>query len=103
MCFPIVCTIFFFFFFSSRRRHTRSLCDWSSDVCSSDLKPAVRVGLVGKYVKSPDAYISIVEALRHAGLLHGVDIELRRINSEELESETNIGSLLGDLDRKSVV
>src|SRR5260221_8641079 len=28
---------FFFFFFSSRRRHTRSLCDWSSDVCSSDL------------------------------------------------------------------
>src|SRR5215204_267109 len=34
---------FCFFFFSSRRRHTRSLCDWSSDVCSSDLtssKPA---------------------------------------------------------------
>src|SRR5260221_9957276 len=29
----------FFFFFSSRRRHTRSLCDWSSDVCSSDLIP----------------------------------------------------------------
>src|SRR5215204_6339074 len=29
--------IFVFFFFSSRRRHTRSLCDWSSDVCSSDL------------------------------------------------------------------
>src|SRR5947207_5262160 len=31
------------FFFSSRRRHTRSLCDWSSDVCSSDL---FRIGLV---------------------------------------------------------
>src|SRR5437588_11248049 len=30
--------LFFFFFFSSRRRHTRSLCDWSSDVCSSDLE-----------------------------------------------------------------
>src|SRR6266496_4979847 len=30
--------IVFFFFFSSRRRHTRSLRDWSSDVCSSDLK-----------------------------------------------------------------
>src|SRR5260221_4130090 len=29
-----------FFFFSSRRRHTRSLCDWSSDVCSSDLAVA---------------------------------------------------------------
>src|SRR5947207_15247812 len=29
--------VLFIFFFSSRRRHTRSLCDWSSDVCSSDL------------------------------------------------------------------
>src|SRR6266480_3452428 len=29
--------IYFFFFFSSRRRHTRLTCDWSSDVCSSDL------------------------------------------------------------------
>src|SRR5438477_9428825 len=29
--------LFFFFFFSSRRRHTRLTCDWSSDVCSSDL------------------------------------------------------------------
>src|SRR5207237_7052102 len=29
--------MFFFFFFSSRRRHTRFKCDWSSDVCSSDL------------------------------------------------------------------
>src|SRR5260370_26305427 len=28
----------FFFFFSSRRRHTRFKCDWSSDVCSSDLQ-----------------------------------------------------------------
>src|SRR5690349_14415538 len=33
----MVCIMFFFFFFSSRRRHTRSLRDWSSDVCSSDL------------------------------------------------------------------
>src|SRR5688572_32545688 len=29
--------VFVFFFFSSRRRHTRFDCDWSSDVCSSDL------------------------------------------------------------------
>src|SRR5690349_22960038 len=33
----------FFFFFSSRRRHTRSLRDWSSDVCSSDLTSAGKV------------------------------------------------------------
>src|SRR5438132_13723603 len=37
---------FFFFFFSSRRRHTRSLCDWSSDVCSSDLDPHATVVVV---------------------------------------------------------
>src|SRR5688572_28905641 len=34
-----------FFFFSSRRRHTRFDCDWSSDVCSSDLK--VNAGVIG--------------------------------------------------------
>src|SRR5688572_33290531 len=35
-----ICSLFyvFIFFFSSRRRHTRFDCDWSSDVCSSDLK-----------------------------------------------------------------
>src|SRR6266480_3984281 len=33
---------YFFFFFSSRRRHTRLTCDWSSDVCSSDLIVAER-------------------------------------------------------------
>src|SRR6266478_865740 len=35
----------FFFFFSSRRRHTRFDCDWSSDVCSSDLGRAAEAGL----------------------------------------------------------
>src|SRR2546430_6888374 len=35
----------FFFFFSSRRRHTRFDCDWSSDVCSSDLLfPTTTIG-----------------------------------------------------------
>src|SRR5689334_23429172 len=37
-CFFMIIFVFFiFFFFSSRRRHTRWNCDWSSDVCSSDL------------------------------------------------------------------
>src|SRR5260221_9661046 len=39
-CRVLLC-VFLFFFFSSRRRHTRSLCDWSSDVCSSDLRQGV--------------------------------------------------------------
>src|SRR2546430_8989067 len=39
MCVLEVCSqVCFFFFFSSRRRHTRFDCDWSSDVCSSDLE-----------------------------------------------------------------
>src|SRR5882762_3188984 len=36
-CFCRNYVFLFFFFFSSRRRHTRFKCDWSSDVCSSDL------------------------------------------------------------------
>src|SRR2546430_13959877 len=39
----IMSVICFFFFFSSRRRHTRFDCDWSSDVCSSDLACPERV------------------------------------------------------------
>src|SRR2546427_6674618 len=46
--------LFIFFFFSSRRRHTRFDCDWSSDVCSSDLtifrsgnRPEARMVLTG--------------------------------------------------------
>src|SRR5689334_23494255 len=52
--------ICFFFFFSSRRRHTRWNCDWSSDVCSSDLPfadavrnrvgiPTIAVGVISSY------------------------------------------------------
>src|ERR671932_413810 len=37
-CIYAFCASSLLFFFSSRRRHTRSLCDWSSDVCSSDLE-----------------------------------------------------------------
>src|SRR6266480_6013773 len=41
------CFFCFFFFFSSRRRHTRLTCDWSSDVCSSDLagRPEIDIRL----------------------------------------------------------
>src|SRR5690349_9651656 len=46
-----------FFFFSSRRRHTRSLRDWSSDVCSSDLKLGDKIGskLIAEEVGVPVA------------------------------------------------
>src|SRR6266853_5551766 len=43
-----------FFFFSSRRRHTRFDCDWSSDVCSSDLWDAQDEQLVENFLIGPD-------------------------------------------------
>src|SRR5260221_8431991 len=44
-----------FFFFSSRRRHTRSLCDWSSDVCSSDLLAMEdAIALKESFAETPD-------------------------------------------------
>src|SRR5476649_877157 len=48
-----------FFFFSSRRRHTRSLCDWSSDVCSSDLTAGAdaRIGIWTPGKSQPDTVL----------------------------------------------
>src|SRR2546430_13340803 len=40
--------VFCFFFFSSRRRHTRFDCDWSSDVCSSDLSTFIFPAIVDR-------------------------------------------------------
>src|SRR5437588_9601353 len=56
----------FFFFFSSRRRHTRSLCDWSSDVCSSDLDGAVLVlaGRIRNFVPVHQHGSKVSELLR---------------------------------------
>jgi CTP synthase len=48
-------------------------------------KPPVRVGLVGKYVELRDAYLSVREALHHAGLRHDVSVEIHWIDSEVLE------------------
>src|SRR5256886_13573307 len=43
----VVTSLFYAFFFSSRRRHTRFDCDWSSDVCSSDLEAVDPFGPIG--------------------------------------------------------
>ena len=47
----------------------------------------VRVGLVGKYTKLADAYLSVIEALGHAGAHHGGRVEVRWIDSERLDEE----------------
>src|SRR4051812_50163777 len=45
----LTCSTVVFFFFSSRRRHTRLTCDWSSDVCSSDLIRCRALGNVSSH------------------------------------------------------
>jgi CTP synthase len=57
----------------------------------------VRVGIIGKYVALPDAYLSVVEALKHAGFAHGAAVELDWIEAETLTGE-DVGRRLRDLD-----
>ena len=45
---------------------------------------SVKVAIVGKYIKLQDSYLSIVEALQHAGAAHGVQVDLDWVDSEEL-------------------
>jgi CTP synthase len=58
----------------------------------------VRIALVGKYVQLEDAYLSVSEALRHSGYLHGVDIEIDWVDSESLSSEAEALTRLGGAD-----
>ena len=57
----------------------------------------VTIGLVGKYVQLHDAYLSVAEALRHAGCAQGAQVEIRWIDSESVTEET-AGETLGGCD-----
>jgi len=48
----------------------------------------VKIGIIGKYVKLHDAYISVVESLKHAGYENGVNVLIEWIDSEEITKET---------------
>ncbi len=50
-------------------------------------KRRLPIALVGKYVELHDAYISVVEALHHAGLEQSIDIDIRWVSAEEVERE----------------
>lgn len=58
-------------------------------------RKTVRVALVGKYVKLHDAYLSVMEALHHAGYDHSAKVEIDWVDSETLTQE-NVSSRLGD-------
>src|SRR5690242_20817131 len=79
LMFVLYLDLFFFFFFSSRRRHTRLTCDWSSDVCSSDL---ASTGLDYSVVYNPVEFIQAsVDAVIET-LFEALRSEERRVGKE---------------------
>ena len=67
-------------------KHSADLTQWRVLV-SRMQKPRgnIPVAIVGKYVTLPDAYLSVIESLRHAGIHHDVGIDLRWVSSEKLD------------------
>ncbi|NLY43055.1 MAG: CTP synthase [Clostridiaceae bacterium] len=74
------------------------LSEWMEMVDKvKNLKYKVKIALVGKYVALHDAYLSIVESLKHGGIANDADVEIKWINSEELNEE-NCDRMLDDVD-----
>ena len=75
-----------------------NLTEWEQMVERIKNRPnTVQIGLVGKYVQLHDAYLSVAEALRHAGYSCNTDVKIQWIDSETL-TEENCGEQLGGLD-----
>ncbi|AGK56063.1 CTP synthase [Bacillus sp. 1NLA3E] len=64
-------------------------------VCNLSRK--TKIALVGKYVELQDAYISVVEAMKHAGYTFDADIDIKWINAEHVNAE-NVAELLKEVD-----
>lgn len=74
------------------------LSEWEKMVSLIEsAKKEVCIGIVGKYVQLHDAYLSVAEALLHAGFHLGAKVKIEWIDSEQLTAE-NRGSVLGKLD-----
>ena len=74
------------------------LADWTALVDRIKSRPyTVHIGLVGKYVALHDAYLSVAEAMRHAGYSLNTHIKIHWIDSENL-TEENADETLGSLD-----
>ncbi|MEL5990663.1 CTP synthase [Microbacterium phosphatis] len=61
-------------------------------------KLEVTVGLVGKYIDLPDAYLSVTEAIKAGGFAHDVKVNIRWIPSDTCETPEGAAKQLGDLD-----
>lgn len=58
----------------------------------------VRIGVVGKYIDLPDAYLSVTEALRHGGFANDARVKIEWIQSDECDSEAGAAAALSGLD-----
>ncbi len=73
--------------------------DWVALVDIVDnLKGEVEIALVGKYVELHDAYLSVVESLKHAGYKHNVRINIKWIDAEELENDSNLNDVFNNVN-----
>jgi CTP synthase len=63
-----------------------------------EAESAVRVAIIGKYIKLQDAYLSVVEALGHAGGAHGLKVELDWVDSETLPDRESTRERLAGVD-----
>ena len=57
----------------------------------------IRIGIIGKYVALPDAYLSVVESLKHGGFFHAADVSIEWVQAEDVE-EMSADGRLSELD-----
>ena len=75
------------------------LSDWKAVVSAMEFPEAeVTIGMVGKYVDLTESYKSLNEALTHAGIKAHARVKIQYIDSEKLEAEEDVDSILGSLD-----
>lgn len=79
--------------------HERDMADWEGFLAAKDHAEnegdPVKIALVGKYIQLPDAYLSVIEALHHAGTHLGKHVEVELVDGEAL-SDDNVEQVLGD-------
>src|SRR5207253_8948857 len=67
--------------------HVPAHAEWSQLVNrSKHPRTTVPIAIVGKYIALPDAYLSVIESLRHAGIYHDLGIDIRWVSSEKIDA-----------------
>jgi len=71
------------------------LAEWQALVeAMKKTERTVKIAIVGKYTELQDSYISIVESLKHGGILHSASIEIKWVNAEDLEKVADLDPIL---------